>query len=329
MRGLLKTLLLLALAAVLAGGAALWLYAGAELQADGPLAADKILYIAPGSSTAKIAETLEAEHVIRNALVFRYGAYAAKALGPLKAGEYDFKARISPAAAIALLQSGKVYQHQLTVAEGLTSFEIVSIVNEAPALTGNIETIPAEGTLLPETYNYTYGETRAALIDRMARNMDVTLAALWKTHDEGILLKSPKEAVTLASIVEKETGVAAERPRIAGVFMNRLRANMPLQSDPTVIYALTLGKMKLDRPVSRADLNIQSPYNTYQVTGLPPAPIANPGRASLEAAMNPEAHGYLYFVADGSGGHAFGRTLEEHVANVAKWRQLQKNAAGK
>jgi len=315
--------------ALIGGGAAAWLFFHTALDAGGPLEADKLVYIAPHSSTGSIAGQLENAHVIDNPLVFRYGAYLKRAGGPLKAGEYNFKVHISPAAAIALLQSGKVYQHQLTIPEGLTAVEIIGLVNAAPALTGTLETVPAEGTLLPETYNYTYGETRAALVDRMAKNMSTVLATLWKTHAPGILVKSPEEAVTLASIVEKETGIATERPRIAGVFMNRLRANMPLQSDPTVIYAVTMGKMKLDRPLSHADLELNSPYNTYVVPGLPPGPIANPGRASLEAVMNPEANSYLYFVADGSGGHAFGRSLEEHQANVARWRARQKNAAPK
>lgn len=322
-----KTFLGLFLCALAAGGAALWLFSSAALEAPGPLEADKLVYIAPHSSTGTIAEALQNAQVIDNPLFFRYGAHLKRAEGPLKAGEYNFKAHISAAAAIALLQSGKVYQHQLTIPEGLTAFEITGLVNAAPALNGNIETIPAEGTLLPETYNYTYGETRAALVDRMAKNMSATLASLWKTHAPGILLKSPQEAVTLASIVEKETGIASERPRIAGVFMNRLRTNMPLQSDPTVIYAVTMGKMKLDRPISRADLDLSSPYNTYRVPGLPPGPIANPGRASLEAVMNPEANSFLYFVADGSGGHAFSKTLEEHLANVARWRALPKKPA--
>jgi len=299
-----------------------WLYTQAMLPKGGPLEHDTLFYIPPSSSVQKIAEQLQNGGAISEVWLFRYGAWAAKSAGSLKAGEYEVKAHMSDAAIIALLQSGKVYQHQLTIPEGLTSFEIISIINNAPSMNGGIETIPAEGTLLPETYNYTYGDSRAKLVDRMAKNMQTELASLWKTHASGILLKSPQEAVTLASVVEKETALAAERPRIAGVFMNRLRTGMPLQSDPTVIYAVTMGKMKMDRPLTRNDLELSSPYNTYQVPGLPPGPIANPGKASLDAVMHPEANDYLFFVADGSGGHAFAKTNDEHVANVAKWRQL-------
>ncbi|MDE1153068.1 MAG: endolytic transglycosylase MltG [Micavibrio sp.] len=307
-------------------GLCVWLYVQAVLPKAGPMAQDTLFYIPPSSSVQKIAEQLQAGGAINEEWVFRYGAWAARTAGALKAGEYQVKAHASPASIIALLQSGKVYQHQLTIPEGLTSFEIIGLVNNAPAMNGGIETIPAEGTLLPETYNYTYGESRTKLVDRMARNMQTVLAQLWKTHADGILLKTPQEAVTLASIVEKETGLAAERPRIAGVFMNRLHTGMPLQSDPTVIYAVTMGKMKMDRSLTRADLELSSPYNTYQVNTLPPGPIANPGKASLEAVMHPEANGFFFFVADGSGGHAFARTNDEHVANVAKWRQLQHKA---
>ncbi len=299
-----------------------WLYANINLPKDGPLEKDTLVLIEAGSSTQKITDTLANAGAIDTPWLFRYGAYMAKKDGPLKAGEYEIKAHASIAAIIAVLQSGKVYQHQLTIPEGLTSFEIISLVNNAAAMSGGIETIPAEGPLLPETYNYTYGENRATLVNRMADNMKKTLAALWKEHDSGILIKTPQEAVTLASIVEKETALPAERPRIAGVFMNRLKAPMPLQSDPTVIYAVTMGKMKLDRSITRADLEMQSPYNTYQVTGLPPGPIANPGKASLAAVMHPEANTYFFFVADGTGGHAFAKTNDEHAANVAKWRAL-------
>ncbi len=299
-----------------------WLYANMQLPKDGPLQKDALVLIDAGSSTQKISDTLLAAGAIDTPWLFRYGAYMKKQEGPLKAGEYDIKAHSSIAAIIAQLQSGKVYQHQLTIPEGLTSFEIITLINNAPAMSGGLETIPAEGTLLPETYNYTYGENRSTLVNRMAENMKKTLAALWKDHDSGILLKTPQEAVTLASIVEKETALPAERPRIAGVFMNRLKAPMPLQSDPTVIYAVTMGKMKLDRSITRNDLEMQSPYNTYQVTGLPPGPIANPGKASLNAVMHPEANQYFFFVADGTGGHAFAKTNDEHAANVAKWRAL-------
>jgi UPF0755 protein len=246
--------------------------------------------------------------------------------GSMKAGEYKFAPKISIADSIKLLQSGKTYQRQLTIPEGLTSFEIVELVNAAEAMEGtlDISRLPAEGSLLPETYNYTHGDKRAAIIDRMAEAMKKTLAEYWTKRDPKSPIKNENEWVTMASVVERETALTTERPRVAGVFLNRLKIGMPLQSDPTTIYAVTEGKGKLGRPLTTADLRIDSPYNTYVAAGLPPGPIANPGRASLIAVLQPEEHQYLYFVADGTGGHAFGRSLDEHNANVAKWRALQR-----
>lgn len=298
----------------------------ASLSAARSIPDGTLVYIEPGSSVRKIAQQLEDAGIIGHAGTFALGARLARAKGGLKAGEYALPPRVSARDVIALLQSGKTHQRRLTIAEGLMAFEIVDIINAADGLTGTIDAIPAEGSLLPETYHYTYGTTRQQIIDRMQKSMRDALAQLWDTRAENLPLNTPAEAVTLASIVEKETGVASERPKVAGVFINRLRVNMPLQSDPTTIYAITEGKTRLDRPLYRRDLNIQSPYNTYYAGGLPPGPIANPGRASLAAVLNPETHGYFYFVADGTGGHAFGTTLQEHSRNVSKWRQIQRDA---
>jgi UPF0755 protein len=219
---------------------------------------------------------------------------------------------------------GVTVKHRLTIPEGLTSAEIVALVAAAPDLEGSVPAaLPADGSLLPETYFFSKGDTREQLLERMRKGMSDALAELWPARDGAVALKTVAEAVTLASIVEKETGLAAERPRVASVFFNRLAQGMPLQSDPTVIYALTGGKGPLGRALLRADLQVASPYNTYANPGLPPGPIANPGRASLEAVLHPDSTKDLYFVADGSGGHAFAATLDEHNRNVAAWRKQQ------
>jgi UPF0755 protein len=296
-----------------------------SLVMQGPLAAPAIVYIEPGSGTKKISDTLVAAGAIDSPEIFSYGS---KYLGGgLKAGEYQVPAAASIKAIIELLQSGKTYQRHVTIPEGLSSAEIVDIINNAEVMTGHIDTIPPEGSLLPETYNYTRGDARKTIIDRMTKDMTKTIDELWQKHASNPQVKTSEEAVTLASIVEKETALKDERPRVAGVFYNRLKLGMQLQSDPTVIYALTEGKTKLGRFLTRSDLDTDSPYNTYAHAGLPPGPIANPGRASLEAVMNPEQNEDLDFVANGAGGHNFARTLDEHNHNVAKWRETEK--AGK
>ncbi|HYD17602.1 MAG TPA: endolytic transglycosylase MltG [Patescibacteria group bacterium] len=324
MRGFIRfffTLLFLGAMGAVAFG---WLYLQNELPKPGPLEADKLVYIAPGS-VRDIGNTLIKNNVITDEWLFRFGVWKRKPQGPLKSGEYMFKAHGSTEDAIAVLQSGKEYQRKLTIPEGLTSYEIVTLVNGAEAMDGTLDIarLPAEGTLLPETYNYTYGVKRTAIIDRMAEAMKKTLAEYWPKKSANSLVKSEAELVTLASIVERETGIATERPRVAGVFMNRMKLGMPLQSDPTAIYVLSEGKGKLGRPLTSADLRVDSPYNTYVAQGLPPGPIANPGKESLLAVAQPETHDYLYFVADGTGGHAFGRNLDEHNRNVANWRAHQ------
>ena len=326
MGGFLKFLFTFVIIAGLGMAVLGWFYMSRELPKEGPLAAEKIVYIPTGSGVRQIGSNLLENGVIADEWMFRIGSWAMKVGGSLKAGEYKFAPHISIADAIKLLQSGKTYQRQLTIPEGLTAFEIVELVNAAEALEGTLDIarLPAEGTLLPETYNYTHGEKRTAIIDRMAAAMKKTLAEYWPKRDANSPIKNETEWVTMASVVERETALTTERPRVAGVFLNRLKIGMPLQSDPTTIYAVTEGKGKLGRSLTTADLRIDSPYNTYVATGLPPGPIANPGRESLIAVLQPEAHEYLYFVADGTGGHAFGKSLDEHNANVAKWRALQR-----
>ena len=287
----------------------------------GPSTEAKTLVLERHGNSEAIGGALEGAGILTHVRLFMLAARLTG--GDLKAGEYLFPAAISPAGIRALLRSGKTVVHRLVVPEGLTSAEIVGLVAEAPAMSGDIAAKPDEGTLLPETYFYSWGDKRQALIDRMRRGMTKLVADLWAARKPGLALDTPQEAVTLASIVEKETGVEAERSLIAGVFYNRLKLGMKLQSDPTVSYAITQGDHPLGRTLSRADLDLASPYNTYVAKGLPPGPIANPGRAALKAVLDPAPTDALYFVADGSGGHAFSATLDAHNKAVQHWRQLQ------
>lgn len=321
MRGLKYTLVLIVILGI-AGAFLGFQWLQGEIVAPGPLAAEKLVYI-PKTTVRGITNKLKEEGVIDNDTAFLLDARWQNRLAGLHAGEYQFTPRISIADVISLLQGGKTYQHKMTIAEGLTVAEVLDLLKKETALTGDVKTPPPEGSLLPETYKFSYGDTREGLVDRMKKEMSETVDSLWAKRAPDMPL-SKEEAIVLASIVEKETGLAAERPRVAGVFFNRLHKSIPLQSDPTVIYALTLGEKPLGRLLTTDDLKKPSQYNTYVATGLPPGPIANPGKASLEAVMNPEKNEYIYFVADGSGGHAFAKTLQEHNRNVAHWRSLQK-----
>ncbi|MGK9167026.1 endolytic transglycosylase MltG [Inquilinus limosus] len=317
---------LVVLAAVVAGGVAWFLHA---YRSPGPLTAPVTLVVERGSGLTAIAAQLEAAGVIENRWVFLAGIALEGGDRSLKAGEYAFAPGTSPVGAADLLARGSNVSHKITIPEGLTSAEIVALVQAEPLLSGEVGETPTEGALLPETYQFIRGDTRAAVIERMRKAMRQEEEALWAKRANGLPFKTVQDAVTLASIVEKETGVPAERPVVASVFLNRLEAGMPLQSDPTVIYALTEGRKPLGRALTRADWKLDSPYNTYLVPGLPPGPIANPGRDSLAAVLNPAVTSYYYFVADGSGGHVFARTLEEHNRNVADWQKRRQAAPPK
>lgn len=296
------------------------------LFAKGPLDHEISVVIPHGTSIQKITSILEERGVLMHPLLFRAAARLV-AEDKLKAGEYKIAPRLSAVELATILHKGNSIMRQFTIPEGLTSHEIVMLLNQVEGLKGEVEHIPPEGSLMPETYSFTLNNTRSGILRRMQKDMQKTLINLWKTRQNNLPFKSLEEVVILASIVEKETGLKAEeRARVAGVFINRLRKGMPLQSDPTVIYALTKGKGALGRVLLLDDLQHSSPYNTYENDGLPPAPICNPGRAALEAVLNPENNDYIYFVADGTGGHAFASTLSEHNRNVANWRKINRTA---
>ncbi|ESR27232.1 hypothetical protein N177_0211 [Lutibaculum baratangense AMV1] len=312
---------------IIAGGAVL--YIGVlQFEGDGPLEQARTVMVPRGQGTRDIAQLLEREGVIDQSWVFLGGVALSQARGDLKAGEYLFPERASMREVMDILVEGKAILHTVTIPEGYTSAQIVRRLQEDETLVGQIEEIPAEGTLLPETYKFNRGTTRKQMLDRMARAHDRVVAEMWDRRDEDLPIETPEQMIILASIVEKETGRADERPRVAAVFHNRLRQRMRLQSDPTILYGL-FGGNAFDEPrtITRSQLDAPNPYSTYQINGLPPTPIGNPGRAALEAVINPAETNELYFVADGTGGHAFAKTLDEHNQNVAKWRAIERERA--
>lgn len=318
-----RLLLLLSVLAAAAGGFVAW--RGLQVfQADGPLEKPATIAIEPGEGPRAITARLLASNVIDNRLVFLAALRITGDGARLKAGEFRFDPGVTMEQAINLIVAGKTVVRRLTVPEGMTSAAVLKLIQDAPALKGEAQAIP-EGELLPETYHYSMGDRRWELVKRMRQAMRSAVKNLWPGRAKNLPIKTPEEAVILASIVEKETGVASERPRVAAVFINRLRKGMRLQSDPTVIYAITQGESELGRALTRTDLKIDSPYNSYRYAGLPPGPIANPGRAAIAAVLNPLQTNELYFVADGTGGHAFAKTLAEHNRNVRRWRKLQQS----
>src|SRR5215475_3970458 len=310
---------------LLIGTGTAYYYGRQTLEAPGPLQEDKVVNIPARAGKRDIAEVLQREGVIDvNPWVFIGGVLAMKASSDLKPGEYSFQKNASLRDVIATIVEGKVVQHAVTIPEGLTSEQIVERLSDNDLFSGSVREIPREGTLLPETYKFPRGTTREQVIQRMQQAQKRAVADIWERRSQDLPIKSPEQLVTLASIVEKETGKPDERSRVAAVFVNRLKQRIKLQSDPTIIYGLVGGKGTLGRPIKRSEITQPSPYNTYVVDGLPPGPISNPGRASLEAAANPARTRNLFFVADGTGGHAFSDSYDEHQKNVAKLRAMEK-----
>jgi UPF0755 protein len=302
-----------------------YIYGKQKIEAPGPLREDKVVNIPARAGMTDIADILQREGVIdNNRWAFIGSVFALRARSDLKPGEYQFQKNASLRDVIGTIVDGKVVQHSVTIPEGLTSEQIVARLSENDIFSGSVREIPREGTLLPETYKFPRGTPRDQVISRMQQAQKRVLAEIWDRRNPDIPVKTPEQLVTLASIVEKETGKADERSRVAAVFVNRLRQKIKLQSDPTIIYGLVGGKGTLGRPIKRSEIQQPSPYNTYVVDGLPPGPIANPGRASLEAAANPARTRDLFFVADGTGGHAFSDTYDVHQKNVAKLRAMEK-----
>lgn len=305
--------------------AAIWSYAGPGPKAkDGEITA---VVLERGAGVGQIAGTLEDAGVISSAGLFSLAARLTGAAGQLKAGEYEVRSGASMAQVLADIRAGRVVRRLLTIPEGWTSGMVLDAVNAEVVLTGEAVE-PPEGSILPDSYEIQRGQSREAVIRRMQKAHDEVMAELWPKRQAGLPITTQAEAVILASIIEKETGVPSERPRVAAVFVNRLRKGMLLQTDPTIIYGITKGR-PLGRGIRASELAADSPWNSYKVAGLPPGPIANPGRASIEAALNPPASDELYFVADGSGGHAFAKTYEEHQANVVRWRAIEREKAGR
>lgn len=300
-----------------------------QFESPGPLLSTHTMAIPKGEGRIAIAERLEREGVITNRWTFVCGYLlecflGSRKIGELKAGEYQIKGHASMQDVINALTEGKSILYKATLPEGLTSKQVVERLKADQNLRGEITSIPPEGSLLADTYYFSKGASRNEILDRMRNNMQKTIATLWEKRDPDVLVQSIEDLVIFSSIVEKETGRPDERDRVAAVFYNRLRKGMRLQSDPTIIYGIVGGQGALGRSITKADIETKSHYNTYQINGLPPGPICNPGKSAILAALRPAKISDLYFVADGSGGHTFSETLKEHNSAVQKWRQIEK-----
>jgi len=296
-----------------------------RFEAPGPLEREKAVNIPSRLGILDIADLLRREGVIdEHPLIFFGGVIALKARADLKSGEYVFGRHASVRDVVETMMEGKVVQHAITLAEGLTSEQIVRRLLDSEILTGNIRDIPREGSLLPESYRFGRGTSREQVIQRMQRDQRRALQEVWDRRSSDLPVQTPEQLVILASIIEKETSKSDERTRVAAVFVNRLKQRKRLESDPTIIYGLVGGKGSLGHPITKSEKETPTPYNTYMIAGLPPGPIANPGRASLEAAANPARTKDMFFVADGTGGHVFAETYDQHLRNVAKLRGLER-----
>lgn len=317
-----KFLVFVVLVAVLVAGAVKWGHS--VFTGPGPAAktgSETIVVIKPGVGLKGVSQALAQSGVIQHPEIFQLGVRAFGKAPQLKAGEYAIPSQASMQAIMELLISGKSIAHKVTVAEGLTSKMVYDIVKNDEMLTGAIGPVPGEGSLLPETYLFQRGETRAELIAKMVKAQKDLVDKLWETRAPGLPIKTKEEALVLASIVEKETGVPSERAHIASVFMNRLKIGMKLESDPTIIYGITKG-YPIGRRLFASEVHGATPYNTYVITGLPPHPICNPGKDAIAAVLHPAETKDLYFVADGTGGHVFADNIDDQTKNVIKWRKI-------
>ena len=296
---------------------------------DGPLTERTEIVIEKGQPLKKIANYLHQKGVIESPAIFVLGVRVSQKDGELKAGEYSIPARASAKMVMDIITGGQTFIRRITIPEGLTSYQIVQMLNETQSLEGEINQIPEDGTLLPETYYYSAGDTRESLIKRMQNAMTRTVEELWPKREKDLLLKNKKDVIILASIIEKETSVNSERSHIASVFFNRLKNKMKLQSDPTVIYGLSDKTGIFKRKLWSNDLKRPSEYNTYVIYGLPAGAISNPGKASIEAVLHPDKTNDLYFVANGKGGHAFSETYKDHQDRVTEWRRIKKKSSSK
>lgn len=321
-------LTLLVLGLLLAGGA--FLYGASQFYGDGPAGKETTFRVDSGSGLGTIAARLEEQGLISNRYIFQAGGRALERAADIKAGDFRIPANASMADILTELTEGNPIRYAVTIPEGWTAWETIQRLNDDTNLVGEVTTLPPEGSILPGSYDYVPGDTRQSVLDKMQTAMTTELASIWENRQPDLPIETPEQLLTLASIVEKETGVATERPQVAAVFVNRLREGMRLQSDPTIIYGITKGQSTLGRGLRRSEIEQETPYNTYQIDGLPPTPIANPGVESLRAVANPDSHDYLYFVAKGatpSEGHVFAETYSEHQQNVARYREIAAEAA--
>lgn len=322
---------------VLGGAAAIfgYFFFTSAIGRPGPNAEDRAFMVESGASGAQIAQSLQSEGFISDARLFRIANRIYASGETLQAGEYQIPAHASVRQIVEMMASGDALQHAITFHEGITIAAAMEIIEESDVLTGEMPEAPPEGSILPETYHVQRGMTRAALLQQMRDARDRAVAEIWERRQPGLPITTPDELVTLASIVERETGVPSERPLVAAVFVNRLRLPMRLESDPTIIYGVCrqfpdrcvdgrlVNAQRQRRTIRASEIALNTGYNTYRIDRLPPTPIANPGRAALEATANPAQSNALFFVADGTGGHVFASTLAEHNANVARWRQIE------
>lgn len=321
-------LTLLVIGLVVVGGG--FFYIASQYYGDGPTTEDRIFRVEAGNTLSTTANRLEEQGFISNSVIFSQFGSRVEESAVVKAGDFNIPAGASMSAILKELTTGNPLRYAVVIPEGWTVWQAVNRINDEDQLTGAITQLPPEGSILPGSYDFVPGDTRQSVLDKMQLAMTQALAEVWETRQPDLPLNSPAEMLILASIVEKETGVASERPQVAAVFVNRLKQRMRLQSDPTIIYGITLGQSTLDRGIRRSEIEAKTAYNTYQIDGLPPTPIANPGIEALRAVANPDDHNYLYFVAKGATpreGHVFAETYPEHQENVRRYREIEAAAA--